>query len=54
MHDGSDLLVLPNVWNPIGAKILEAEGYPAVATASLAVSSALRDRGGRRAPRVSC
>ena len=48
LHDGSDLLVLPNIWNPIGAKLLEAEGYPAVATASAAVSSALGYADGER------
>ncbi len=48
LHDGSDLLILPNVWNPIGAKILEAEGYPAVATASMAISSALGYADGER------
>ena len=31
LHKGGDLLVLPNVWNPIGARILVAKGYPAVA-----------------------
>ena len=39
-HDG-DLLVLPNIWDPIGARILAAKGYPAVATASAAVSASL-------------
>ncbi len=48
LHDGSELLVLPNVWNPIGARILEAEGYPAVATASMAISAALGYADGER------
>jgi 2-methylisocitrate lyase-like PEP mutase family enzyme len=40
--------VLPNVWNPIGARILESEGYPAVATASAAVSAAMGYADGER------
>ncbi|MGB6034454.1 MAG: isocitrate lyase/phosphoenolpyruvate mutase family protein, partial [Bacteroidota bacterium] len=38
LHTSDRLLILPNIWNPIGARILEAKGYPAVATASSAVS----------------
>ncbi len=41
LHARGDLLILPNVWNPIGARILQAKGYPAVATASAAVSASL-------------
>ncbi len=41
LHDGSRLLVLPNIWNPIGARLLAAKGYPAIATASAAVSASL-------------
>jgi 2-methylisocitrate lyase-like PEP mutase family enzyme len=41
LHKGGDLLVLPNIWDPIGARILAAKGYPAVATASAAVSASL-------------
>ena len=41
LHKGPALLVLPNIWDPLGARILEAKGYPAVATASAAVSASL-------------
>src|SRR5262245_51239807 len=41
LHDGREMLVLPNIWDPVGARILEAKGYPAVATASAAISAAL-------------
>lgn len=41
LHKSGDLLVLPNIWDPIGARILAAKGYPAVATASAAVSASL-------------
>jgi 2-methylisocitrate lyase-like PEP mutase family enzyme len=36
-HDGR-LLVLPNIWDPLGALLLERLGYPAVATASAAIA----------------
>jgi 2-methylisocitrate lyase-like PEP mutase family enzyme len=42
------MLVLPNIWDPIGARILEAKGYPAVATASAAVSASLGYQDGER------
>jgi 2-methylisocitrate lyase-like PEP mutase family enzyme len=41
LHSDDSLLVLPNVWDPIGARVLVAKGYPAVATASAAISSSL-------------
>lgn len=48
LHHGSNLLILPNIWNPIGARILESKGYPAVATASAAISSSLGYEDGER------
>jgi 2-methylisocitrate lyase-like PEP mutase family enzyme len=36
-HDGS-MLILPNIWNPLGAAMLEDLGYQAVATASASVA----------------
>jgi len=41
LHTNGRLLILPNIWDPIGARILEAKGYPAIATASAAVSASL-------------
>ena len=41
LHSGPAVLVLPNVWDPIGARVLASKGYPAVATASAAVSASL-------------
>jgi 2-methylisocitrate lyase-like PEP mutase family enzyme len=45
LHHNGKLLVLPNVWDPIGARLLESLGYPAVATASasIAVSNGYAD-----------
>jgi 2-methylisocitrate lyase-like PEP mutase family enzyme len=40
-HTGGELLVLPNIWNPLGARILEKKGYKAVATASAAIAASL-------------
>lgn len=51
LHTGGNLLVLPNIWDPIGARILAAKGYPAVATASAAVSASLGYRDGERIKR---
>lgn len=41
LHARGDLLILPNVWSPIGARILQAKGYPVVATASAAISASM-------------
>ena len=41
LHTSGKLLILPNIWNPIGACVLQAKGYPAVATASAALSASL-------------
>ena len=41
LHTEPKLLLLPNIWNPIGARILAGKGYPAIATASAAISASL-------------
>lgn len=38
LHHDPKLLVLPNIWDPLGARLLESMGFPAVATASAAVA----------------
>lgn len=38
LHHADDILVLPNAWDGVSAKILEQAGFPAVATASASVS----------------
>lgn len=38
LHHSGRLLVLPNIWDPLGATLLESLGYPAIATASAAVA----------------
>ena len=41
LHNNGALLILPNMWNPIGARVLERKAYPAVATASAAIAESL-------------
>ena len=48
LHKGDKLLVMPNIWNPITARILEAKGFPAAATASAAISTSLGYRDGEK------
>ncbi|HET9825631.1 MAG TPA: isocitrate lyase/phosphoenolpyruvate mutase family protein [Chitinophagaceae bacterium] len=38
LHHQGKLLILPNIWDPLGAILLESLGYPAVATASASVA----------------
>ncbi|MHA4808565.1 isocitrate lyase/PEP mutase family protein [Flavitalea flava] len=40
LHRSDKLLVLPNIWDPLGAALLENIGYPAVATGSMSVAIA--------------
>lgn len=41
LHHGPPMLVLPNAWDAATARIVEAEGFPAVATTSAGVAAAL-------------
>ena len=38
LHHNGKLLVLPNIWDPLSASLLERLGYPAVATASASIA----------------
>lgn len=40
LHHSDEVLLLPNIWDPVGALLLEDLEFPAVATASAAVSGA--------------
>lgn len=51
LHMGGEMLVLPNVWNPLGARILAKKGLPAVATASAAISASLGYQDGEKIKR---
>jgi 2-methylisocitrate lyase-like PEP mutase family enzyme len=49
LHTG-ELLVLPNVWDAASAAVVEEAGFPAIATASAAVSAMLGYPDGEGAP----
>jgi 2-methylisocitrate lyase-like PEP mutase family enzyme len=38
LHHNEKILVLPNIWDPLGAILLESLGYAAVATASASIA----------------
>lgn len=48
LHKNNRMLLLPNIWDPIGARILQAKGFPAVATASAAISASLGYKDGEK------
>lgn len=48
LHKNDNMLLLPNIWDPIGARILEAKGFPAAATASAAISASLGYKDGEK------
>src|SRR6266853_4324557 len=50
MHSGPPLLVLPNAWDTITARIIVAAGFPAIATTSGGVAWALGYADGEAAP----
>jgi 2-methylisocitrate lyase-like PEP mutase family enzyme len=41
LHHGPPVLVLPNAWDAVSARIFQAEGFPAIATTSAGVANAL-------------
>jgi 2-methylisocitrate lyase-like PEP mutase family enzyme len=51
MHAGPEILVLPNAWDAISARIVEAEGFPAAATGSAGLAAVLGYPDGQRIPR---
>ncbi|HEY5392116.1 MAG TPA: isocitrate lyase/phosphoenolpyruvate mutase family protein [Hanamia sp.] len=38
LHHNGKMLVLPNIWDPLGAALLESLEYPAIATASASIA----------------
>jgi 2-methylisocitrate lyase-like PEP mutase family enzyme len=50
MHGGPRLLVLPNAWDAISARLVAAAGFPAIATTSGGVAWALGYADGEAAP----
>lgn len=50
LHHDAAMLVLPNVWDAASAAVVAGAGYPAVATASAAISAMLGHPDGEGAP----
>jgi 2-methylisocitrate lyase-like PEP mutase family enzyme len=50
LHAGPGVLVLPNAWDVITARLFESAGFPVVATSSAAVANALGYADGRALP----
>ena len=50
LHHNGKMLVLPNVWDTLGAALLESLDYPAVATASAAIAFANGYTDGEKIP----
>ncbi len=51
LHEGPDILVLPNAWDVISAVILADMGFPAIATTSAGIAFARGYPDGQRIPR---
>jgi 2-methylisocitrate lyase-like PEP mutase family enzyme len=51
LHHGPPMLVLPNAWDVVSARILEECGHPAIATSSAAVAFSRGYPDGQRIPR---
>lgn len=51
LHSGGDPLLLPNVWDVASARVVEAAGFPAVATSSAGVAFSLGYPDGENIPR---
>ena len=52
LHQGPRILVLPNVWDVVSARIVEASGFAALATTSAGVAFALGYPDGERISRA--
>lgn len=50
LHHHNTPLILPNIWNPLGALMLQDMGYKAVATSSSAIAQTLGWPDGERLP----
>jgi 2-methylisocitrate lyase-like PEP mutase family enzyme len=50
LHDRSRVLVLPNAWDVVTARLVEEAGFPAIATSSAAVAWSLGYADGERIP----
>lgn len=53
LHHGPRALVLPNVWDPVSARVFAAAGFPALATSSSAVAATLGYDDGEQTPPIA-
>jgi 2-methylisocitrate lyase-like PEP mutase family enzyme len=51
LHGGPEVLVVPNAWDAISACVIEAEGFPVIATTSLGMAAVLGYLDGEQIPR---
>ena len=51
MHNGKEILLLPNAWDLASARIVEEAGFHAVATTSAGIAFALGYADGQKIPR---
>jgi 2-methylisocitrate lyase-like PEP mutase family enzyme len=51
LHQGPDPLLLPNVWDVVGARMVEEAGFPAIATTSAGIAFSLGYPDGQRISR---
>jgi 2-methylisocitrate lyase-like PEP mutase family enzyme len=51
LHRGPEILVLPNAWDAVSARIFEQAGFPAIATTSGGIAFSLGYPDGQRIPR---
>ena len=51
LHDGKEVLVLPNAWDVVSARMFEEEGFLAVATSSAGMLASLGYQDGEGIPR---
>lgn len=50
LHHNGKILLLPNIWDPLGALLLQDMGYPAVATSSSAIALSRGYHDGEKLP----
>ena len=50
LHGGPEVLVLPNAWDAISARVIEAEGFPVIATTSAGLAAVLGYADGQKIP----
>lgn len=50
LHHTGDMLLMPNIWDPLGALLMESLNYPAIATASAAIAFANGYQDGEHIP----